>query len=468
MDTNGRILVVDDEANVRLPLVELLREEGYSVEAAADGFKALGKLPELAPHLVLADLEMPGMDGIELLGKIHEHDADIGVLVMTAFGAAETAVAAMGAGACAYLTKPVNAAELSLVVKRELAQQRLRREAGALRARLAERYRFENLIGGSAPMQAVFKTVAQVAAARACVLLTGEPGTGKELIAAAIHEKSARARAPFVKLHCASLAESILDGELCGHERGAGAGAGADAGARRDGRLFEAQGGTLFLDEIGAISPALQGKLLRFLKEHQFERVGGNETLSVDVRIVAASNRDLRQLVADGKFREDLFDRLNVINIEMPALRDRPSDVPLLAMHFLRKYAGESRKAITGFTEEALERLGRYSWPGNVRELENVVERAVLLGLGPRISGAELPPNLASAQGAAAIQIPGSTLDAIERYAITKTLEATAGSTSRAAEILGISIRKVQYKLHEYQTAPRSEREAVALGVKGN
>ena len=465
MDTKGRILVVGDQASApHSALVELLREQGYSVEVAADGSRALGKLPELAPHLVLTDLETPGIEGVELLGKIHEHDADIGVVVMTAPGAAEAAVAALAAGASYYLTRPVNLTELSLVVKRELRQQRLRVEAGQLRARLAERYRPENMVGSSATMQAVFKTVAQVATGRASVLVTGESGTGKELIAAAIHEKSPRARGPFVKLHCASLTEPILEGELRGLERGAVAG----ASARRDGRFFEAHGGTLFLDEVSEIPPALQTKLLRFLQEHQFERVGGGETLSVDVRIVAATNRDLRQLIAAGKFREDLFHELNAINIELPALGDRPSDVPLLTMHFLRKYAGENGKAITGFTNEALERLGGYPWPGNVRELENVVERAVMLGLGPRISGAELPPHLAAGQSAAAIQIPGSTLDAIERYAITRTLEATGGSTSRAAEILGISIRKVQYKLHEYQTAPRPGREAVAVGVKGN
>jgi DNA-binding NtrC family response regulator len=296
------------------------------------------------------------------------------------------------------------------------------------------------------------------------VLVTGESGTGKELIAAAIHERSPRAKGPFVKLHCAALAESILESELFGHERGSFTG----ATTRRDGRFFQAHGGTLFLDEIGEISPALQVKLLRFLQEHDFERVGGNETIRVDVRVIAATNRDLHQMIADGRFREDLFYRLNVINIEMPTLRDRPSDVPLLAMHFLNKYGADSGKTIAGFSDDALERLTAYPWPGNVRELENVVERAVVLCAGPRITGAELPPNLQSAKGGLAVQIPGSTLDAIERYAITKTLEATGGSTSRAAEILGISIRKVQYKLHEYQSAPRSEREALIADVKGN
>jgi DNA-binding NtrC family response regulator len=458
MDIKGRILIVDDEANARSALVELLREEGYTVEGAADGFKALGKLPELAPDLVLTDLKMPGMDGIELLRKIHEHDREVIVVVMTAFGAVETAVAAMRAGASDYLTKPVNVVELSLVLKREIERRRLRAEAGMLRARLAERYGLKNMIGNSGPMQAVFKTVEQVAAARASVLITGESGTGKELVAAAIHEKSPRAKGPFVKLHCAALAESILESELFGHERGAFTG----AATRRDGRFQQANGGTLFLDEIAEISPAVQVKLLRFLQEREFERVGGNETISVDVRIVAATNRNLRQRVEEGKFREDLFYRLNVINIEMPPLRERTSDVPLLAGHFLRKYAAENGKTLSGFSDDVLARLGGYWWPGNVRELENVVERAVVLSRGSEIEGSDLPPHLVPPPKAAlGIQIPGSTLEAVERYAITKTLESTGGSTTRAAEILGISIRKVQYKLHEYESTPRSRLDAV-------
>ncbi len=457
MDTNGRILVVDDEADARAALVELLREEGYSVEGAADGFKALGKLAEFAPDLVLTDLKMPGMDGLELLKKIQEHDRNTVVVVMTAFSAVETAVAAMRAGASDYLTKPVNVTELSLVVGREMAQQRVRAEAGTLRARLAERYGLKNMIGDSAPMQEVFKVVDQVASARASVLITGESGTGKELVAAAIHENSPRAKGPFVKLHCAALAESILESELFGHERGAFTG----AAARRDGRFFQANGGTLFLDEIGEISPAIQVKLLRFLQEREFERVGGNQTIKVDVRIIAATNRKLKQRVEDGLFREDLYYRLNVINIEMPPLRGRGADILLLAGHFLRKFATENGKTITGFSDEVLPRLGGYGWPGNVRELENVVERAIVLCRGSEITGADLPPNLIPAGAGDGIQIPGATMDAVERYAITKTLESTGGSTARAAEILGMSVRKIQYKLHEYQGAPRSPNDAM-------
>jgi DNA-binding NtrC family response regulator len=457
VENKGRILVVDDEVNARAALVELLRDEGYSVESAADGFKALGKLDEVSPDVVVTDLKMPGMDGIELLGRVRERSPDVAVIVMTAFGEVETAVKAMRAGARDYLTKPVNLDELSVVVAREIDQRRLRAEAGLLRARISERYSFANIIGNSAPMQEVFQTVSQISGARASVLITGESGTGKELIAAAIHEHSPRAKGPFVKLHCAALAESLLESELFGHERGSFTG----AAARRDGRFFQANGGTLFLDEIGEISPAVQVKLLRFLQEREFERVGGNETISVDVRVIAATNRNLQQMVAEGKFREDLYYRLNVINLEMPALRARPSDVPLLASHFLRKYAAENAKTLDGFSPDALERLSGYAWPGNVRELENVVERAVVLARGREITGAELPPNLVPAKERSGVQIPGATMDEIERFAITKTLESTGGSTSAAADILAISVRKIQYKLHEYQSAPKSAREAV-------
>jgi DNA-binding NtrC family response regulator len=456
-ESKGRVLIVDDEINARTALTELLRDEGYTVDAAADGFKALGKLADFAPDLVLTDLKMPGMDGIQLLGKIHDSDPELPVVMMTAFGEVETAVSAMRSGARDYLAKPVNVGELSVVVAREMAGRRLRAEAGLLRQRIAEKYSFHNIIGSSAPMQAVFKTVAQIASSRTSVMVTGESGTGKELIAAAIHERSPRASGPFVKLHCAALAETLLESELFGHERGSFTG----AAGRRDGRFQQANHGTLFLDEIGEISPAVQVKLLRFLQERQFERVGGNETVTVDVRIIAATNRDLRQMVADGKFREDLYYRLNVIAIEMPALRARPSDVPLLAGHFLRKYAEENGKKIDGFSDDALERLAAYHWPGNVRELENVVERAVVLAQTAQVTAAELPPNLVPAKGRAGLPIPGATMDEIERYAITKTLEMTGGSTSRAAEILGISVRKIQYKMHEYEGAPKSERDAI-------
>jgi DNA-binding NtrC family response regulator len=450
-----RILIVDDEVNARTALAELLRDEGYSVETAADGFKALPKLDEFAPALLLTDLKMPGMDGIELMQKARERDPDCVVVVMTAYGAVDTAVKAMRAGAADYLTKPVNMEELSLVLARELERRRLRAEAGQLRERLHARHRITNIVGTSQVMQRAFDALLQVAPSRASVLITGESGTGKELIAAAIHEHSPRSSGPFVKLHCAALAETLLESELFGHEKGSFTG----AAGRRDGRFQQADKGTLFLDEIGDISPATQVKLLRFLQEHEFERVGGNQTIKVDVRIIAATNRDLMQLVKEGKFREDLYYRLNVVSIEMPALRDRPSDVPLLAAHFLTRYAKENGKSITGFSDAALERLVRYAWPGNVRELENAVERAVVVCRADQIRPEDLSPAIQAAKGApdGMPPIPGSSLSEIERYAILKTLEHTGGSTSRAAEILQISPRKIQYKLHEYDATAQND-----------
>jgi DNA-binding NtrC family response regulator len=338
MTHRGRILIVDDEANARTALAELLRDEGFQVETAADGFKALPKVEEFGPDLLLTDLKMPGLDGLELMRKARESDPDIAAVVMTAYGAIDTAVAAMRQGAADYLTKPINVDELLIVMERVLERQRLHRESGILRERLSERHRIQNIVGSCAAMQRVLETVLQVAPSRASVLISGESGTGKELIAAAIHEHSPRSTGPFVKLHCAALADSLLESELFGHERGAFTG----AAGRRDGRFHQADGGTLFLDEIGEIPASTQIKLLRFLQEREFERVGGNQTIKVDVRIVAATNRDLAQLVREGKFREDLYYRLNVVSIEVPPLRARSSDTPLLATHFLRKYTAEN------------------------------------------------------------------------------------------------------------------------------
>ncbi len=392
---------------------------------------------------------MPGMDGLELMKKVRERELDCVVIVMTAHGAIESAVKAMRDGAADYVAKPVNVEELTLVLAREIERIRLRREAGQLRQLVSERARIKNLIGSSPAMQSVFDTVLQVAPSRASVLITGESGTGKELVAAALHEHSTRSKGPFVKLHCASLAETILESELFGHERGAFTG----AVARRDGRFQQADRGTLFLDEIGEISPAIQVKLLRFLQEHEFERVGGNQTVKVDVRIVAATNRDLKDRVQKGLFREDLYYRLNVVSLAMPALRERPSDIPLLASHFLTRFVKENEKQIGSFSDEALQRLVRYDWPGNVRELENAIERAVVVCRGntirPEDLGIVVPASAKNDSGVP--EIPGASLPEIERYAILKTLEQAGGSTSRAAEILKISPRKIQYKLREYE-----------------
>ncbi len=459
MARQGRILVVDDEVNARTALAELLRDEGFEVETAADAFKALGKYDVFSPHVVLTDLKMPGMDGIELVKKIHAMEDPAAVVVMTAFGAVQTAVEAMRAGAVEYLTKPLNFEELLVVVDRVLETQALKAEARRLRLRLRDKLAPRNIVGSSPLMHRVFEIVDQVAPSKSTVLITGESGTGKELIASAIHQRSNRASGPFVKLHCAALAETLLESELFGHERGAFTG----AVARRDGRFQLADGGTLFLDEIGEISQALQVKLLRFLQEHEFERVGSGQTIRVDVRVIAATNRNLGEEVARGRFREDLFYRLNVVAVELPPLRERRSDIPSLAKFFIDRYAKDNGRAIEGLSSEAIDLLVSYDWPGNVRELENAIERAVVMAPGPLIEPRHLPASVRPSHRSdgGAPPIPGSTLAEIERYAILETLRATGGSTSKAAETLGISVRTVQYRLHEYNAAPRSDVAAV-------
>jgi two-component system response regulator HydG len=441
----NRIVVVDDDASARSALVSFLTGEGFQVVAAEDGAAGLARVQETAPDALVTDLRMPGVDGIALLRKARELYPDLVVVLMTAHADVETAVLAMKEGAEHYVTKPLQLDELLVILRRGLERRSLSHEATELRARLKQRLTLDNIVGSSPAMQEVFDVVEQVSRTKASVLITGESGTGKELIAQAIHENSPRASAPFVKLHCAALAETLLESELFGHEKGSFTG----AVARREGRFKQADGGTLFLDEIGEISPAIQVKLLRFLQERTFERVGGNETLKVDVRIIAATNRDLASEVAAGKFREDLFYRLNVVNVEMPPLRARPSDLLPLATYFLRRFAKENGKAIAGFSDDAIEAIRAYRWPGNVRELENVIERAVVLCEGERLSAKNLPTGL-GAPPRGAPRIPGSTLNEIERYAILTTLEACGGRTSQAAQMLDISVRKIQYKMHEY------------------
>ena len=458
MTRTGRILVVDDEVNARTALAELLRDEGYDVETAADAFKALGKYETFEPHVVVTDLKMPGMDGIELVKKIRGSEDPASVVVMTAFGAVNTAVDAMRAGAADYLTKPLNFDELLVVLDKVFETHALRRETRQLRQRVRDRVAPGNIIGTSPPMQRVFEVVDQVAPSRATVLITGESGTGKELVANALHQRSGRANGPFVKLHCAALAESLLESELFGHERGSFTG----AMARKDGRFQLADGGTLFLDEIGEISPAIQVKLLRFLQEHEFERVGGTQTIRVDVRVVAATNRNLVDEIAKGRFREDLYYRLHVVAIEMPPLRERRTDIPALANFFLERYAKENEKTVEAITPETMQLLTSYDWPGNVRELENALERAVVLATGPQLEPRHLPPHIRPRLTANGMPlVPGATMAEIERYAILETLKATGGSTSKAAEMLGISTRTIQYRLHHYNEAPRSEVDVV-------
>jgi len=446
--SRGRILIVDDELNAREALDDLLREEGYQTETARDGIQALEKIVIFEPEVVLTDLKMPRMDGLELLERSKKALPYGAFVVMTAFGSIDTAVEAIKRGAENYLTKPLDLGALCALVERAMEKAKLSSEAAGLRARLEKRYSFGEIIGDHPAMQRLLKMVGQVAASRATVLVRGETGTGKELIAAAIHQNSKQKGGPFVTLNCAALAESLLESELFGHERGSFTG----AVGKREGRFEAADGGTLFLDEVSEIPLPLQVKLLRFLQERQFERVGGNETLRVDVRVVAASNRDLKELIEDGRFREDLYYRLNVIQLDVPPLRGRKSDVPLLAAHFLRRFAIENEREIDGFTPTAMRALLAYPWPGNVRELENAIERAVVLCAEREISESLLPDARTAERAGDALElmIPGLTMSELERLAIHKTLEAVDGSTAKAADILGISRRKIQYRLREW------------------
>jgi DNA-binding NtrC family response regulator len=455
MAHDARILIVDDDAHSRSMLSSFLHDEGFTIETAADGFKALPKLEAYAPDLLLTDLKMPGMDGIALMQRALEMDRDQAVVLMTGHSAIDSAVTAMRQGAADYVAKPININELVVVLERALERRRLRTETERLRTRLAQQHGIGGIVGSSPAIKSVLDTMLQAAPSRAPVLVTGEPGTGKEMLAAVIHQHSPRAQAPFVKLHCAALTEPMLESELFGHERGAAQG----APARREGRFVQAEGGTLFLDEIGDITLAVQVKLLRFLQERQFERVGGSETLTADVRVIAATHRDLAESVRKGSFREDLYYRLNVVTIEMPPLRLRTVDIPLLAMHFVKRFGTENQKAIAGFTPEALDRLSRYAWPGNVRELENAIERAVILARGEHIEAADLPPSVVPTIPDGMPLVPGATIAELERYAILRTLEHTGGSTSRAAEILGISARTIQYRLQQYQSSAPAKPE---------
>lgn len=454
MATKGRILVIDDEVTAAAALETLLKDDGHDVVQAHDAASGLVLLDKHDPDVVLTDLRMPGIGGIELLAKVKELRPRTMVLLMTAYGTVKTAVKAMKLGAEDYLSKPIDLEELEVVLQKALEKKQLLEEARSLRERLERKYSLDNLVGESPEMLAVFKTIRQVAPSDSSVLVLGESGTGKELIAQALHQNSGRKLKPFVRVACASLPETLLESELFGHEKGSFTG----ALSARAGRFEIADGGTLFLDEIGDISATVQVKLLRFLEEREFERVGGNRTYKVDVRIVAATHRDLRKKLDDGSFREDLYYRMNVIEIHIPPLRERVGDIPLLAHHFLRKYADANHKEIEALSDEVLALLLGHPWPGNVRELENAIERAVVLADGPKLapthfptlrklSGVSLVPGVPDT---GSVRIPGSTLHQIEREAIVRTLEAAGGSTSRAAEILQISTRKVQYRLKEY------------------
>jgi len=440
----GSILVVDDEPAMRLLLSSVLKDEGHDVTAAATGEEAVQLIAKRHYHLVVTDLKMPGISGLELLEQVKRDDPGTAVIILTAFGTVEGAVEAMRKGAVHYLLKPlVNPDELRLAVRRVLEEQRVADEATTLRQATEAVFPFGEIIAGDGKMQAALDLGRSVSPTDATVLITGETGTGKELMARAIHHWSPRAEQAFVALSCAALAETLLESELFGHEKGAFTG----AVAQRRGRFELAHGGTLFLDEVGEMTPALQVKLLRVLQEGTFERVGGTKTVTVDVRVIAATNRDLQLLVAERVFREDLYYRLSVFPIVLPPLRERPADILPLAEHILRQASRRFGRQIRGFTGEAQALLQEYPWPGNIRELQNVIERAAILCGEDRITPAHL--NLSAPSLPAADDAP-KTLKDLEREAIVSALAACHGNRREAAKQLGIGLSTLYIRLREY------------------
>ncbi len=456
---SANIIVVDDEPAARSALVELLRAEGFAVRSAADGFKALGQVDDWTPDLLVTDVKMPGMDGLALMAKLRERFDDLAVVVMTAHGTVEHAVAAMQEGADDYLTKPLHFPELLLVVRRVLSNHALRRENAQLRTALADEVIATGLewAGRSKESRSLLTLVRQVAESDASALVIGEGGTGKSLVARALHEWSPRRTGPFVAVQCAQLDVDAQRTELFGSADGAVPGAFADA-----------SGGTLLLDDVGELPLPLQLELLRVLQERTV-RVGEGAHRPVDVRVVATTRRDLHEGVNAGRFREDLFYRLDVITLRTPPLAQRREDIPALAKHFLEQHAVHSRKDIRGFTDRALRVLLGADWPGNVRQLESCIERAVVMCTGHEIEPRHLPRDIMAHERASddVPPIPGSSMAELERYAILKTLEHVRGSTSKAAEMLGISPRKIQYRLAEYRGEPTGQPTDQPTGQPG-
>ena len=443
------LLIVDDEKATREGLRAAL-EERYDVYIAEDAKAAMGLLESENFDVMLTDFRLPGEDGMKLIARAKSLSRPPICILMTAYGSEEIAVEAMKRGADDYIAKGrLQIDELEMRIARALRQINLETENVSLRQQLDKKFGLENIVGESPAMKEIFEIVQQVAPTRATVLLTGESGTGKEVFAKAIHQLSPRSKQPFVAVHCAALSPTLLESELFGHERGAFTG----AHERRIGRFEQAQGGTLFLDEIGEIDAAVQVKLLRFLGERTFERVGSSKTLSADVRLVAATNKNLEELVKAGKFREDLFFRLRVVEIQLPPLRERSGDIPLLAHNFLREFAKENGKPVNDFTADALELLMKYPWPGNIRELRTAIEHAVVLSRGEKISARDLPPSLRSerAAGTQLLQQNDLTVKEAEKQLIVRALKETDGNRTLAAKKIGMSRRTFHRKLHTYQ-----------------
>jgi DNA-binding NtrC family response regulator len=450
---DAHILIMDDEAQERHRISAFLKQKGYEVTALASVPEAMTAMQRERYDVFLTDCNIPGVDALQTSGEARKINPDLAVIIMTSFGTIETAVKAIRAGAYDYLPKPIDLEQLVVLVKRISERQNLLRENAQLREQLRERYTFEQITSTSHAMEDVMNLVGRVASSNATVLLRGESGTGKELIARAIHYHSPRASQPLIKVNCAALPETLLESELFGHEKGAFTG----ASGRRIGRFEAADKGTLFLDEIGDIPPSVQVKLLRVLQEKEFERIGGNETIKADVRLVAATNRDLEKAMKDGTFREDLYYRLNVVTVAIPPLRERKEDIPALMEHFIKKYSKENNKNITGVTAETRDLLMRYSYPGNVRELENMIERAIVLTKGEIVTTSDIPLHLKTVESEERICVAkrdGSltdTLDTLERGIIMEAMKAAGGVQTRAAEKLGISERVLRYKLKKYK-----------------
>jgi len=443
------ILVADDDFAHRTMLKTLIAGWGYAVSEADDGQAAIDAVHRRPFDLVLMDIRMVRVSGIEALEEIRQINPAIPIILMTAYASVETAVEALKKGAYDYLTKPLDFDELRLVLERGLEHTQLKEENLLLKERLGIRFDRRNLIGRSEPMTKLLDLVAQVAPSEATVLICGESGTGKEIIASAIHYNSLRKQGPFVKINCAAITETLLESELFGHEKGAFTG----ADRRKEGKFRQANGGTILLDEVSEMSLSMQVKLLRVLQEREITRVGGEEVIPIDVRVITATNRDLVRDIAAGRFREDLYYRLNVVTLQVPPLRERREDIPLLAVHFLKEFAEKNHKEIKGFSPKALDRMLRYSWPGNVRELMNTVERGVVLSRSDYLEESDLSPVLLEKsfqeenEGTTA---DGSSLEGVEKTTILKTLKEASGNKSEAARRLGITRRTLHQKLRKY------------------
>lgn len=447
------ILVVDDDATHRLMLRAVLSDEGYEVTEAQDGAEAVEMLKQTFFDLVLMDVRMKVLGGLEALEIIKTMNPAIPVIIMTAYASIETARQSLKGGAYDYLTKPLDIDEMKNLITRALEHYHLKTENILLKGCLAERSNFSSILGTSQKMQELFEVMAMVAPTEATVLIYGESGTGKELVANAIHQNSARTGRIMVKVNCAALPETLLESELFGHEKGAFTG----AIARKEGRFMVANGGTIFLDEVSEMSLVTQAKLLRVLQEREFDRIGGTRTIQVDVRVLAATNKDLEELVKSGKFREDLYYRLNVVPVTIPPLRERAEDISLLAEHFFQLYSERNNRPLKGFLPKTLDLMNRYNWPGNVRELENAIERAVILSRGDYIAPRDLPLafqqmiNETTQDEESLDMRSGRNIREVEKELIVKTLKETGGNRTKAAELLGFTRRTLQNKLKKYR-----------------